>query len=107
MFYINDTTYTENDVKSLYQSFERMPLLQNPSSKRVAYCTTSLIEGLALCLYMKEKGGSVVPIHPATPREAAIQIAHRSKSHLLLFGDINTPILMINDHLEKQVYLYK
>ncbi|WP_078380469.1 AMP-binding protein [Sutcliffiella halmapala] len=102
MLYINDHYYTKQDFEEQYLHFEQMPLLVGCEKKRIAICTENIFEWLALCFYIRKHRGSVVPIHPATPRDAAIRYAHNTASHLLIFQSLNTPILMINDREEKE-----
>ncbi|KPB06421.1 AMP-binding protein [Bacillus sp. CHD6a] len=102
MFFINDKYFSKNDLRKQFEHFDQMYVLRDCRKKRIAVCTKNVFEGLALCLYLREKGGSVVPIHAATPRDAAIRIAHKSSSHILMYDTFQAPILMINDREEKQ-----
>ncbi|WP_404346363.1 AMP-binding protein [Sutcliffiella horikoshii] len=102
MFFVNDQYYSKDDLQKQFERFDQMNVLNDCRKKRIAVCTKNVFEALALCLYIKEKGGSVVPIHAATPRDAAIRVAHKSSSHILLYEDFDSPILMINDREEEQ-----
>ena len=90
MFYINDHYYTEEDLKSYYTSFENIDALHNGRRVRIAVCTTNVLEWLALFFYMKGKGGSVVPIHASSPREAAIRVAKMASSHFLINQSVSS-----------------
>ncbi|MGD6993765.1 AMP-binding protein [Sutcliffiella horikoshii] len=102
MFFINDQFYSKGDLHQQFERFDQMNVLRDCRKKRIAVCTNNVFDALALTLYIKDNGGSVVPIHAATPRDAAIRVAHKSSSHILLFENFNSPILMINDRVEKQ-----
>lgn len=102
MFFVNDQYYSKDDLQKQFERFDQMYFLTDCRKKRIAVCTKNVFEALALCLYIKEKGGSVVPIHATTPRDAAIRVAHKSSSHILLYKDIDSPIIMINDREEEQ-----
>jgi fatty-acyl-CoA synthase len=101
LLYINDQFYSSKDFQQQFERFEQLPILESCDKRRVAVCTENVFEWLSLFFYIQKKGGSVVPIHSATPRDAAIRIAHRSSSHLLFFGTIDTPILLINEREEE------
>ncbi|WP_110112453.1 AMP-binding protein [Bacillus sp. CGMCC 1.16541] len=92
MFFVNDQYYTRKDVEKQHRKFAEMAILQNVEHKRIAVCLPNTFEWLAFCLYMKEKGGSVVPIHPATPKEAALRFANATSSHVLFFESLEFPI---------------
>lgn len=102
MFLVNDQYYSKDVLQKQFRRFDQMNVLNDCRKKRIAVCTKNVFEALSLCLYIKEKGGSVVPIHAATPRDAAIRVAHKSMSHILLYGDFDSPILMINEKEEEQ-----
>ncbi|MFF6014678.1 AMP-binding protein [Lysinibacillus fusiformis] len=96
MFYVNDQFYTVEDIEKQFDIYERLPHLKECNNRRLAICTDDIFQYIALCLYIREKGGSVVPIHPATPKEGAIRIASTAGSHLLLFQSIDDFIELSN-----------
>ncbi|KAB0444152.1 AMP-binding protein [Lysinibacillus fusiformis] len=96
MFYVNDQFYTVEDIEKQFDIYERLPYLKECNNRRLAICTDDIFQYIALCLYIREKRGSVVPIHPATPKEGAIRIASTAGSHLLLFQSIDDFIELSN-----------
>ncbi|MGD2197251.1 AMP-binding protein [Lysinibacillus fusiformis] len=96
MFYVNDQFYTVEDIEKQFDIYERLPHLKECNNRRLAICTDDIFQYIALCLYIREKGGSVVPIHPGTPKEGAIRIASTAGSHLLLFQSIDDFIELSN-----------
>ncbi|MCM3616042.1 AMP-binding protein [Sutcliffiella horikoshii] len=102
MFFINEDLYTNADLEKQYEQLDNLQIFQDCNKKRIAVCTSDLFEYLAICLYIRKKGGSLVPIHAATPRDAAIRLAHNCSCHILIYGTLRTPILLINDIEEKQ-----
>lgn len=101
MLYVNDDYYTKEDLKSYYTSFEKIDVLKKCGQLRIAVCTTNVLEWLALCFYIREKGGSIVPIHSSTPRKAAIRIAKKAASHVLIDPSIHS-IVHLADHGETE-----
>ncbi|MED4403401.1 AMP-binding protein [Metabacillus fastidiosus] len=102
MFFVNDDYYTLDDLEKQYAVFESMPHIRDCHNKRLAVCITDVFQWLALCLYIRRKGGSVVPIHPSTPKDGAVRIASSANSHLLLFGSIEFPIELTVKENEKE-----
>ncbi|NNU97018.1 AMP-binding protein [Anoxybacillus sp. EFIL] len=102
MLYINDRYYTEEDLKSYYTSFENIAALKNGGRLRIAVCTTNVLEWLALFFYIKGKGGSVVPIHASSPRQAAIRIAKKASSHLLIDQSVSSIVHLSEAKLEEE-----
>jgi 3,4-dihydroxybenzoate---[aryl-carrier protein] ligase len=97
MFFVNDQYYTLDDLEKQYTVFENTPYLKECGNRRLAVCMPDAFQWLALCLYICSKGGSIVPIHPSIPKEGAVRMAFSAGSHILLFGNIDTPI-----HLSQQ-----
>ncbi|WP_281486443.1 AMP-binding protein [Lysinibacillus sphaericus] len=96
MFYVNDQFYTVENIEQQFDIYEGLSHLKECSNRRIAICTDDVFQYMTLCLYIRENGGSIVPIHPATPKEGAIRIASTAGSHLLLFQSIDTFIELSN-----------
>jgi 3,4-dihydroxybenzoate---[aryl-carrier protein] ligase len=94
MLFVNDHYYTLDDLDRQYNLFDNNPLIKDCQNLRVAVCMSDVFQWLALCLYVRNKGGSIVPIHPSVPKEGAIRIASSAGSHLLLFENIHAPIFL-------------
>ncbi|KYG91553.1 acyl-CoA synthase [[Bacillus] sp. KCTC 13219] len=101
MFYINNQFYTAEDVERQYEVYESLPHLKECHNRRLAICTDDTFQYLTLCLYIHEKGGSLVPIHVATPKEGAIRLASTAGSHLLLFRSIHS-VIELSNHVNNQ-----
>lgn len=99
MLFINEDHYTRAEVAQAFKRYEQIRFLQDAEQWRVAVCLTDAFEWLTLFLYIREKGGSVVPIHAASPKEAALRTAKASKSNVLFYGTLEKPIVL---HEEKQ-----
>ncbi|MBM6618937.1 AMP-binding protein [Bacillus suaedaesalsae] len=101
MLYINDDYFTSEDVEALFCTFDQLDALKKCSNQRIGVCLTHPFHFISLSLYIKEKGGSLAPIHPSTPKEAALRQAEKASCHLLLYGSLEEVIYLPND-LEEQ-----
>ncbi|WP_250658028.1 AMP-binding protein [Alkalimarinus coralli] len=90
MFYINDDYYTSDYVAQRHLEFRRSDALAN--NRRLAVCLEDAAQWIALCLFIKEQGGSVMPIHPSTPLDAAKRMATRAGCEQLHFKEISNII---------------
>ena len=86
MLYVDDTHYDRTYFDACFAAFEQSPPLRDCRGKRFAVCLSDPAYWLALCLYLKERGGSAFPLPVDTPLPAARRRAERSGSHFLLFG---------------------
>lgn len=91
MLSIDDTYYSKHYFELHYQSFAARPIL-NQAGKHIAICLPDNAIWLALCLYAKEHGLSVLPIHPSTPKPLAENAAKRAGCEVLFFGSLNNAI---------------
>lgn len=89
MFYVNDQYFTNDDLERMYETFDSLPYLHDCTNKRIAVCIEDVGQWIALCLYIRLKGGSAVPIHPATPKDGAIGIAMEANSNILLYQSVS------------------
>jgi 3,4-dihydroxybenzoate---[aryl-carrier protein] ligase len=87
MLTINDVTLSRDYFDGRFLELRRLPHLKNPTGQRYAVCLPDAGRWLALCLYLKEAGASVAPLHPSTPLEAAKRLAKRMGCTQLLFHD--------------------
>jgi acyl-coenzyme A synthetase/AMP-(fatty) acid ligase len=86
MIYVNDTHHDEQYFERCFALFDRHPLLRRCQSERFAVCLSYTAFWIALCLYVKERGGSVYPLPIDIPIDAARRRAERSGSRHLIFG---------------------
>lgn len=94
MFYINDDVYDSAYIDECFSYFDKDPIISQCENKRFTVCLHDTALWIALCLYLKQKGGSVFPLPIGTPLTAARRRAKASKSHYLLFGE------QLNDMVE-------
>lgn len=94
MFFVNDDYYTLDELERQYTVFENIPHLKDCQNLRLAVCMSNVFQWIALCLFVRNKGGSIVPIHSSVPKEGAIRIASTAGSHVLLFENIHAPIFL-------------
>ncbi|WP_232312871.1 hypothetical protein [Enterovibrio coralii] len=62
MFYVNDAFFSKEYLAEQYEKFESIAALSQPEGKRFAVCCDEPAIVIALCLFLKEKGGSFYPI---------------------------------------------
>ncbi|MFC3152742.1 AMP-binding protein [Litoribrevibacter euphylliae] len=86
MFFINDDFFDQTYVTTQHQSFEALHL---KASSRIAVCLEDNAQWLALCLYLKSINASVMPIHPAMPKDTALRMAKKAGCHTLFFHSLN------------------
>lgn len=87
MLAINDVVFPHNYFDGRFSDFERMPHLQRCAGQRFAVCLPETERWLSLCLYLRQNGASVAPLHASTPFEAAKRLARRMRCSQLLFHD--------------------
>lgn len=87
LFVVDTTPYGRADIDCAVEALCRHPALAAPRGRRLAVCLRDSFQWLALCLYLKAEGGSVLPIHPGTPLEAARALARETGCDFLLHGD--------------------
>ncbi|MFB9885490.1 AMP-binding protein [Balneatrix alpica] len=87
MFYLNEEWVSQDTVQAWQAMFAQHPQLQDLQSWRVAVCLTDTRHWLALLLYIRDQGGTVLPIHPDTPWEAAQRLAQRAGCNALIWQE--------------------
>lgn len=87
LFYVDNTPYSQDDCDRMLTPLAGSSLFQNPAACRLAVCLQDTAHWLALCLWLKSLGASVLPIHPGTPRQAALTLAKDTECSHLLYGD--------------------
>src|SRR5690606_24986807 len=92
MFHVNDTFFSAADLRRYFRHFEHVPVLRDCERERYAVCLADSAEWLALCLYLRANGASVMPIHPSTPLKAALRMARRGNCHHLLFHSLEEAV---------------
>ncbi|MEI5906004.1 AMP-binding protein [Bacillus spongiae] len=102
MFFVDDYFYSIDDLENQYAIFDRISFLKECENSRLAVCIPDVFQWLTLCLYVRQKGGSIVPIHPSMPKEGAMKMAHATNSHSLLYDTIHSPIEIDSDKKEAE-----
>ncbi|EWH00380.1 AMP-binding protein [Halomonas sp. BC04] len=87
LFVVDTTPYGRDDIERAVEALCRYPVVAEPRGWRLAVCLKDCFQWLALCLHLKAQGGSVLPIHAATPLEAARALARENGCDFLLHGD--------------------
>lgn len=87
LFIVDNTPYSREDCERAVAALATHPPLAQPSGLRLAVCLSDCFQWLALCLHLRNHGGSVLPIHPGTPPAAARDLAASTGCHYLLHGD--------------------
>ena len=87
LFYVDNMPYTQPDCDQIVQCLEERPEFQEPAGCRFAVCLQDTAHWLALCLWLKPLGASVLPIHSGTPYAAARTLAESTGCTYLLFGE--------------------
>lgn len=88
MMYINDDFYDNNQFGQYYRQFDAIPLIRDCRGRRLAVCLQDTAQWIALVLYLKERGGSVVPLPASLPIAAARRTAIQADSHLLVYQNL-------------------
>jgi len=92
MLEIDETSYERSHFDARYEALATYPGLERCAGRRYAACLTEPAEWIALCLYLRERGGSVLPLNPNTPLEAAKRLARRTRCEQLLFHSVENAI---------------
>jgi len=87
MIYVNDQFYDPRYFQNCYERFDAHPLLFESGRYRIAVRLQDPALWIALCLYVKGKGGTVFPLPVDTPMEGAIRRAGRSGCHVLIVSN--------------------
>lgn len=67
LFHVDNTSYSQTDCERLVQPLTTLDSFRDTSRMRLAVCLQRTADWLALCLWLKDRGASVLPIHPGTP----------------------------------------
>ena len=86
LFYVDNTPYSQADCDRFVRSLAERPEFPAPTGCRFAVCLQDTAHWLALCLWLKPLGASVLPIHPGTPYPGAKALAGDTGCSHLLFG---------------------
>lgn len=87
MFFINDDFFDQAYLETQHQAFNALNL---SSGSRIAVCLEDTALWLALCLYLKSIDASVMPIHPAMPKDAALRMAQKAGCSRLFYHGLET-----------------
>jgi fatty-acyl-CoA synthase len=86
MLQVDDTHFTRQDFERLQSIFDRHPIVSRCDSHALAVRVADPAFLIALCLYVKQRGGSVFPLPVDMPLKAARRRAERSGCGYLVFG---------------------
>ncbi len=87
MIYVDDSFFDKKFFDSCYDAFDQHSVISQCKGRRIAVCMSNISVWIALCLYIKEKGGAVFPLPVDTPLAAAQRRAKLAQCQYLIFGD--------------------
>ncbi|MFD2214773.1 AMP-binding protein [Metabacillus endolithicus] len=90
MIYADDHYYTLHDVEKQYEFFDSIEQIRECQNKRLAVCLSDMFQWITLCLYIRQKGGMVFPIHPSTPQQGALRMATDASCHFLFYQSMHS-----------------
>lgn len=91
LFQVNHQVFTAADCERILTTWLTSPTIDQPASLRIAVCLQDCGHWLAFCLFCRDRGISVLPIHPGTPRAAVSNLARASHCTHLLYATSPTP----------------
>lgn len=100
MLYVDDVHFDKSYFERLFSRFDRHPVISRCHSERLAVRVAEPAFWIALCLYIKDRGGWVLPLPSDTPIDAARRRAKRNACGYLLFGIIGEDALQTIERVE-------
>ncbi|RJF78435.1 acyl-CoA synthetase [Azospirillum cavernae] len=88
MIRIDDRSYSRAEVEALIAAHAKQARLSDRPGARFAVCFANTIDWLALFFAIRAAGGSLLPLHPSTPLEAARRLARDSGCHALYHNSL-------------------
>lgn len=88
MIRIDDRTYSQAELEALTAAHAERARLSDRPGARFAVCFTDTIDWLALFFAIRAAGGSLLPLHPSTPLEAARRLAREAGCHALYHNSL-------------------
>ncbi|MEK0316173.1 AMP-binding protein [Cohnella sp. 56] len=86
MLAVNNDRFTGHDLKVRYAGLGRLEALRSPEGKRFAVCVRQAFDLIAIVLYIRQQGGSVLLLHASTPGGAAEAAARKADCACLIYG---------------------
>ncbi|HSC89014.1 MAG TPA: hypothetical protein VLC09_17150, partial [Polyangiaceae bacterium] len=87
MLYVDENHYDQSYFECCFSSFAVHPQLARIEGQRIAVRLTDRALWLALCLYARQRSGTLFPLAVDTPLDACRRRAERSGCRWLIFGD--------------------
>lgn len=88
MIRIDDRSYSLAEVEALTAAHAEQARLSDRPGARFAGCFANTIDWLALFFAIRAVGGSLLPLHPSTPLEAARRLAREAGCHALYHNSL-------------------
>ncbi|WP_168220220.1 AMP-binding protein [Azospirillum thermophilum] len=88
MIRIDDRSYSRAEVEALTAGHAGQARLSDRPGARFAVCFAGTIDWLALFFAIRAAGGSLLPLHPSTPVEAARRLAREAGCHALYHNSL-------------------
>ncbi|MFB9327859.1 AMP-binding protein [Paenibacillus aurantiacus] len=89
MLSVNHDRFDEHAFMVRYAEMEGVGAYRNPAGKRYAVCVIHAFDLIAIVLYLRERGGSVLLMHDATPFQSAVETARKADCACLIYGRWN------------------
>lgn len=84
MIHVDDQAYDRGYFEGRFAQFDAHPVLSTSTERRLAVCVQDTALWIALCLYIKQKSGTVFPLPIDTPLDGALRRAGRSGCEVLI-----------------------
>ncbi|SDB92552.1 AMP-binding protein [Shouchella lonarensis] len=99
MFYVNDEYYSQEMIEAYENQFSAHPILKRCEQLRIAVCPDHTGMWIAFVLYVKRKGGSVLPLHAHMPQSQAVNMAEQAGCDYLFYQTFHEAIPCVrNQH---------
>ncbi|QJC53261.1 AMP-binding protein [Paenibacillus albicereus] len=86
MLTVHQERFDEHAFHARHAEMERLEAYRHPEGKRYAVCVGHAFDLVAIVLYMRERGGSVLLMHESTPLSSAVDAARKADCSCLVHG---------------------
>ncbi len=94
MFIVDEQPYGKADYERFVNRLTEDPIWGKAERWRIAFCPENIGEWIMLVYYLKEKQGSIVPIHPSMPFEGAKRVAQEAGCTYLYYQSTGLPVVL-------------
>lgn len=100
MMIINQTFYSQADLKLVFLRMEAIPAFTDPVNRLFMICSNDPFLVICAVLYLRTRGASVFLLHGDTPLETALAQAGEAGCHYCITGDLFEPRSLLRDHVD-------